>query len=159
MNLLSGTWITLNFRINVKMFVCFAVLHLCLACVHTSVHVCRCTDTGKAFLFWLFIHKCQLWSCRLYKYRLIKNIGALQNKCAAVRFVMFVPAFVTSRQRVYGFSWNLVFIGSGVLRNFVRGGGVSTNSVEDSEQRKRGSGGGSPLVRGSGGSCNLVQEI
>ena len=44
-------------------------------------------------------------------------------------------------------------------QEFCSGGGVSTNSVEDSEQRKRGSGGGSPLVRGSGGSCNLVQEI
>ena len=39
------------------------------------------------------------------------------------------------------------------------GGGISTNSVEDRGQRERGSGGGSPLVRGSGGSCNLVQEI
>ena len=39
------------------------------------------------------------------------------------------------------------------------GGGGSTNSVEDRGQRGRGSGGGSPLVRGSGGSCNLVQEI
>ena len=48
-------------------------------------------------------------------------------------------------------------ITSGVPRNFVRG--VSTNSVEDRGQRERGSGGGSPLVRGSGGSCNLVQEI
>ena len=38
-------------------------------------------------------------------------------------------------------------------------GGVSTNSVEDRGQRERGSGGGSPLVRGSGGSCNLVQVI
>ena len=37
--------------------------------------------------------------------------------------------------------------------------GGSTNSVEDRGQRGRGSGGGSPLVRGSGGSCNLVQEI
>jgi len=37
--------------------------------------------------------------------------------------------------------------------------GVSTNSVEDRGQREWGSGGGSPLVRGSGGSCNLVQEI
>jgi len=46
---------------------------------------------------------------------------------------------------------------SGVPRNFVRGG--STNSVEDRGQRERGSGGGSPLVRDSGGSCNLVQEI
>ena len=39
------------------------------------------------------------------------------------------------------------------------GGGGSTNSVEDRGQRERGSGGGSPLVRGCGGSCNLVQEI
>ena len=46
---------------------------------------------------------------------------------------------------------------SGVPRKFFSGGG-STNSVEDRGQRK-GSGGGSPLVRGSGGSCNLVQEI
>ena len=38
-------------------------------------------------------------------------------------------------------------------------GGGSTNSVEGRGQRGRGSGGGSPLVRGSGGSCNLVQEI
>jgi hypothetical protein len=36
---------------------------------------------------------------------------------------------------------------------------VSTNSVEDRGQRERGFVGGSPLVRGSGGSCNLVQEI
>ena len=34
-----------------------------------------------------------------------------------------------------------------------------TNSVEDRGQRERGSGGGSPLVGGSGGSCNLVQDI
>jgi hypothetical protein len=39
------------------------------------------------------------------------------------------------------------------------GGGGSTNLVEDRGQRERGSGGGNPLVRGSGGSCNLVQEI
>ena len=42
---------------------------------------------------------------------------------------------------------------------FWGGGGGSKNSVEDRGQRERGSGGGSPLVRGSGGSCNLVQEI
>ena len=50
-------------------------------------------------------------------------------------------------------------LGSGVPRIFFGGWGVSTNSVEDRGQRERGSGGGSPLVRGSGGSCNLVQEI
>ena len=38
-------------------------------------------------------------------------------------------------------------------------GGGSTNSFEDRGERERGSGGGSTLVRGSGGSCNLVQEI
>ena len=37
--------------------------------------------------------------------------------------------------------------------------GGSINSVEDTGERERGSEGGSPLVRGSGGSCNLVQEI
>jgi len=38
-------------------------------------------------------------------------------------------------------------------------GGGSLNSVEDREQTEWGYGGSSPLVRGSGGSCNLVQEI
>ena len=37
--------------------------------------------------------------------------------------------------------------------------GGSTNSVEDRGQSERGSGDSSPVVRGSGGSCNLVQEI
>jgi len=48
-----------------------------------------------------------------------------------------------------------VRVTSGIPRNFVGEGG-STISVEDRGQRERGSGGGSPLVRGS---CNLVQEI
>ena len=38
-------------------------------------------------------------------------------------------------------------------------GGGSTNSVADGGRRERGSGGGSPLVSGSGGSCKLVQGI
>ena len=46
---------------------------------------------------------------------------------------------------------------SGVPRNFVRG--VSTNSVKDRGQRERRPGGGRPLVKGSGVSCILVQEI
>ena len=46
---------------------------------------------------------------------------------------------------------------SGVPRDFVQG--VSTNSVQDRGQTERGSGGDSLIVRGSGGSCNLVQEI
>ena len=45
---------------------------------------------------------------------------------------------------------------SGVARYFVWGG--STNSVEVGQRRERtGIWGGSPIVRGLGGSCNLVQ--
>jgi hypothetical protein len=45
---------------------------------------------------------------------------------------------------------------NGVPRNFFGGGagGCSTNSVDDGGQRERGSGGGSPLVRGSGQLAN-----
>ena len=44
---------------------------------------------------------------------------------------------------------------------FFGGGGFQQIQLraEGRGQRGRGSGGGSPLVRGSGGSCNLVQEI
>ena len=49
--------------------------------------------------------------------------------------------------------------GQSCTQEFCSGGGGSTNSAEDRGQRERGSGGGSPLVSGSGGSCNLVQEI
>jgi hypothetical protein len=55
-----------------------------------------------------------------------------------------------------------VVVTSGVSRKFLLGhGGVgmSTNSVEDRGQRERGCGSSSPLVGGSGGSCNLLQEI
>jgi hypothetical protein len=55
--------------------------------------------------------------------------------------------------RVQNFIWSLFSsmnytFPSVVPRNFFRGGG-STNSVEDRGQTERGSGGGSPLVRGS----------
>ena len=39
------------------------------------------------------------------------------------------------------------------------GGWCSTNSVEDRGQREGDLGAVAPLVRGSGGNCNLVQEI
>jgi len=53
--------------------------------------------------------------------------------------------------------------GEGGEKNFFGGGGggggCSKNSVEEGGHRERGSGNGSPIVRGSGGSCNLVHEI
>ena len=51
---------------------------------------------------------------------------------------------------------------SGVPRNFVQGaeGGEFQQIQLGTEDRENGDlGGASPLVRGSGGSCNLVQEI
>ena len=60
--------------------------------------------------------------------------------------------------RLHDWLAKVLLAASGVPRNFVRGGGVGFNEFSWG-QRERGSGGGSPLVRGSGGSCNLVQEI
>ena len=95
-----------------------------------------------------------LWVCgaasgvRLF----VRNIGKF---CAQVNKKVKVKCTVVQALRLCSAHRGSRGI-SGVPTNFVRGGGGSTNSVED---RERGSGGGSPLVRGSGGSCNLVQEI
>ena len=62
---------------------------------------------------------------------------------------------VTTRPFSYVTSYCLVYTYPVAYPGILFGGG-STNSVEDRGQRERGSGGGSPLVRGSGGSCNLV---
>jgi len=48
---------------------------------------------------------------------------------------------------------------SGVPRNFVCGGVQQIQLRTEDRENGEGSGDGSPLVRGSGGSCNLVQEI
>jgi len=64
--------------------------------------------------------------------------------------------------------WETGLWGDGVLgcggahgwrtQEFWWGGGVQQIQLK-TEDREWGSGGGSPLVRGSGGGCNLVQEI
>ena len=48
---------------------------------------------------------------------------------------------------------------SGVPKNFVQGGGVQQIQLRTEDKENGDLVGGSPLVRGSGGSCNLVQEI
>ena len=50
-------------------------------------------------------------------------------------------------------------IGTVAYPGILFGGRGSTNSVEDRGQKEWRTEVGSPLVRGSGGSCNLVQEI
>jgi len=68
-----------------------------------------------------------------------------------ILFEHFAPTNVISQLCHYSVAYPGILFGEEV--------GGSTNSVEDRGQRKRGSGGSSPLIRGSGGSCNLVQEI
>ena len=53
---------------------------------------------------------------------------------------------------------NMKIVIGGVPRNFVWGG-VQQIQLRPEDRENRDLGGGSPLVRGSGGSCNLVQEI
>jgi len=48
---------------------------------------------------------------------------------------------------------------SGVPRSFVWGGGFQQIQLRTEDRENGCLGGGSPLVRGSGGWCNLVQEI
>jgi len=48
---------------------------------------------------------------------------------------------------------------SGLPRNFVRGGGVQQIRLRTEDRENGDLGAVVPLVRGSGGSCNLVQEI
>jgi len=93
-------------------------------------------------------HLCSLFICCSWQH----------TRCNSYCFINPCAIFVVNKLEIL---WNLSVnpISSGVPRNFVRGWGVSTNSVEERGQRERGSGGGSPLVRGSGGSCNFVQEI
>ena len=79
--------------------------------------------------------------------RLSQSMGKFYNKvcvllCMSHLPFMFICCICTPDQ------WR--------TQEFCSGGG-STNSVEDRENGDLG--GGSPLVRGSGGSCNLVQEI
>jgi hypothetical protein len=70
------------------------------------------------------------------------NITGTKTTGSPVRVGQYVPAVIE-----VGMSIIVCF--SSVPRKFFRGGGgVSTNSVEDRRQRKRGSWGGNPLVRG-----------
>ena len=101
-------------------------------------------------------------------FRILRNLLASPHSCLPLftsstlfnrHFVTFHiklaqrPLNVTSQLGLHGMSiqW--------CTEEFSSGKGGSTNSVEDRGQTERGSGGGSPLVRGSEGSCNFVQEI
>ena len=90
------------------------------------------------------------------------TLATMEAKITVGTFVTFVTEVCTVTRKSLV---TLVTIPATVQRyrqqwrtqEFCSGG--STNSVEERGQRERGSGDGSPLVRGSEDSCNFVQEI
>ena len=62
------------------------------------------------------------------------------------------------QQLIVQYKFKFYPLSSGVPRNFVGGGGQQIQ-LRTGDRENGDLGGGSPLVRGSGGSCNLVQEI
>ena len=125
-------------------------------------HVIYVISTAFPYVEWHENHKCSIHFCG-HPYRILRESCEYcskhqQNIIYALSDV-YPPLHPLSQEShvLGGVTW--IPAASGVPRNFFSGGGCSTNSVEDRGQRWRGSGGCSPLVRGSGGSCNLVQEI
>ena len=122
-----------------------------------------CEDDGKIRLGIGNFHGGEYWDCGCLGYdtlqfrrgrhgiRLHRNIGNYLLNCA-VCLKMLVTGIgdecVNVLKLRHPRQWR--------TQEFCSRGG-STNSVEDKENGDLG--GGSPLVRGSGGSCNLVQEI
>jgi hypothetical protein len=101
--------------------------------------------------------RCML--CGLPQWRSVLTIRHESKGKGKVAFMYVVKAYGGIEVCIHLFLISKLRRRSSVPRNFVRSGRGSTNSVEDRGQRERRSGGGSPLVSGSEGSCNLVQEI
>ena len=139
---------------------------LCQKSLHESCRMGRCIVVMKLI--------CSLGHCeceghtvhKLSQRRLTADYLAPQEiSCSRMRSKVssdWLPSYIKVTRPVLEifkmaryFPQSLCIV-SGVPRNFFRGGGFNKFSWG---QRGRGSGGGSPLVRGSGGSCNLVQEI
>jgi len=62
-----------------------------------------------------------------------------------------------SQSDIYSYFTYILLYVQWRTQEFCMGGGF--NKFSWGQRTERGSGGGSPLVRGPGGSCNLVQEI
>ena len=107
------------------------------------VPACQCLFISR---HWLNILNSLFISFLLQR---IQFVSLTQTDCTNFTFNRYSFILVQSY-----FTW---CASSGVPRKFVCRD--STNSVEDGGQRECGFGGSSPLVRGSGGNCNLVQEI
>ena len=98
-------------------------------------------------------------SAALSLYQRRKNLSVIMKTKSLITACCSIAFRVPSKTTTLGRKWTQLFARSVAYPGILLGGGGSTNSVEDRGQREQGSGGGSPLLRGSGGSCNLVQEI
>jgi hypothetical protein len=106
-----------------------------------GVHVWHvCSEKSQTMYIRLFCHICL--SVRLH---------VLARK-SLIRFPLhFILGIFTEICRYISMQWR-------TQEFFSRGGRVQQIQLK-TEDRERGSGDGSPIVRGSGGSCNFVQEI
>ena len=116
----------------------------------TDIQLLECTDTKAK---WMEIKREILITVNLIVIRCLnKKSVTVRNKYSKIppstslHFATRVRRSCDVRQQ-----WR--------TQEFFSGWGGSTNSVQDRGQGERGFGGSSRLVRGSGGSCNLVQEI
>ena len=183
--LLSCKWSQLGAQF---FLVCLFIFCTCFGRLCTIIrrNNCICMALGTCHSVWMtsgmqvkpcipdshpfgFIYKIiQRWTVN----KTLTNVACCpQRSCCTVNVVVFDGCLIINYGLV-GFEWTAIAQSgwtvrgsnpsggrSGVPWNFFRGEGGSTNSVENKGQRGRGSWGGSPLVSGSGGSCNLVQEI
>jgi hypothetical protein len=124
----------------------FRFVAQCLNHCATAYPKCACTNVK--------IRHCASWYCWTYCNRAISKIVhyfclyVLQNPSCIFMSSCLIAALCCAWSGAVGTS-QCIGCSSGVPRNFIRGWGGSTNSVEDRGQRERGSGSGSPLVRGS----------
>jgi len=116
-----------------------------------NIYAKNCTIIKNTVVF--FFNYCAVFLINIVEslcidlYCYLNTMGWLPSN----QFTLGKPAFL-NRYLVQGSG-----LFSGVPRNIVRGG-VQQIQLR-TEDRERRSWGGIPLVRGSGGSCNLVQEI
>ena len=138
-NASKGSYCSLSSRNNFWHF-------LCLRC-----------PTQRTDTLWYQMSDIRLFPIQNYKIQSILPLK-FRNSTRFYTFKNYVQHNATAHEWCCYSIMRLCSVQQWRTQEFYSGEG-STNSVEDRRQRERGSGGGSPLVRGSGSSCNFIQEI
>jgi hypothetical protein len=119
---------------------------------HGSVHresTLECSNKMPLFVQY-FIPCKQLYMFRVKHSHIIRSSSKMSLQHLVVTNSMW-PSVVVDESHTVCHYQTVVYIG------IFSWGGQQIQLI--TEHRERGCGGGSPLVRGSGGSCNFVQEI